>query len=186
MELVLHIGAPKTGTTSLQESLERGRTVLAEHGWHYPRGMDGHRRNHNMLAAHFRAGRCRYIRDWYERERQRAEYRGCDRILLSAEELFRVAGGAGFEEPQRHATPAERVQGLIDALGVTDAWMVAYLRPQPEFAESLYHLAVKRAGGFGGDIESYLPRIDDALDYDTIASAWEAALGSEQIGRAHV
>jgi hypothetical protein len=34
--IVVHVGAPKTGTTGVQDTLWRNRGVLAEHGVHYP------------------------------------------------------------------------------------------------------------------------------------------------------
>jgi hypothetical protein len=37
----LHVGAPKTGTTYLQDRLARNRTQLARHGVHYPIGPHG-------------------------------------------------------------------------------------------------------------------------------------------------
>lgn len=42
----LHVGAPKTGTTYLQDRLAANRTELAQHGVHYPLGLH---------ASHFRA-----------------------------------------------------------------------------------------------------------------------------------
>src|SRR5690348_8406733 len=42
----LHVGAPKTGTTYLQDRLALNRGALAEHDVHYPLGLH---------ASHFRA-----------------------------------------------------------------------------------------------------------------------------------
>src|SRR5690349_8668121 len=42
----LHVGAPKTGTTYLQERLRINRQHLAEHDVHYPVGM-----RHDMFGA---------------------------------------------------------------------------------------------------------------------------------------
>jgi hypothetical protein len=42
----LHVGAPKTGTTYLQDRLYLNRSALAEHGVHYPLGLS---------ASHFKA-----------------------------------------------------------------------------------------------------------------------------------
>lgn len=41
--LYLHVGLPKSGTTSLQETLRHHRDLLAEHGWCHPEaGVSGH------------------------------------------------------------------------------------------------------------------------------------------------
>ncbi|HET6625388.1 MAG TPA: hypothetical protein VFG63_03275 [Nocardioidaceae bacterium] len=45
-KVYLHVGAPKTGTTYLQDRLALNRSTLAEHDVHYPLGM---------YASHFKA-----------------------------------------------------------------------------------------------------------------------------------
>jgi len=38
MKLLLHVGPPKTGTTSLQHALDENRQILIDHGIYYPQG----------------------------------------------------------------------------------------------------------------------------------------------------
>ena len=65
-----HVGAPKTGTTYLQDRLERNRGSLAKHGVHYPLGVH---------ASHFRAALDLIDLDWGgQREQVRGEW---DRLM---------------------------------------------------------------------------------------------------------
>lgn len=56
----LHIGAPKTGTTYLQDRLGANSETLAEHGVHFPRGPLGRDPGH----THFRAALDLLGEDW--------------------------------------------------------------------------------------------------------------------------
>jgi hypothetical protein len=51
----LHVGAPKTGTTYLQDRLALNRSALGQHGVHYPLGLH---------ASHFRAALDLIDADW--------------------------------------------------------------------------------------------------------------------------
>ncbi|MFZ5848216.1 MAG: hypothetical protein ACOYX5_12620 [Actinomycetota bacterium] len=51
----LHVGAPKTGTTFLQDRLRQNRNSLADHGVHYPLGL---------LSSHFRPALDLVQMDW--------------------------------------------------------------------------------------------------------------------------
>jgi hypothetical protein len=56
----LHVGAPKTGTTYLQDRLAANSESLAEHGIHFPRGPLGRDPGH----THFRAALDLLGEDW--------------------------------------------------------------------------------------------------------------------------
>lgn len=56
----LHVGAPKTGTTYLQDRLAANHDSLAEHGVHFPRGPLGRDPGH----THFRAALDLLDADW--------------------------------------------------------------------------------------------------------------------------
>ena len=56
----LHIGAPKTGTTYLQDRLDLNGNALRQHGIHFPVGPLGLRASH----AHFKAALDLVGMDW--------------------------------------------------------------------------------------------------------------------------
>ena len=52
MECILHIGLPKTGTTSLQAALSENRESLLRHGVVYPEtGLNGNGKHKGLLNA---------------------------------------------------------------------------------------------------------------------------------------
>lgn len=53
MEMIVHIGTPKSGTTALQVALHRNRDFLLEHGVIYPRGLQSYI-NHPEIATALR------------------------------------------------------------------------------------------------------------------------------------
>lgn len=89
-ELILHIGAPKTGTSAVQRHFHAQAEVLRRHGLHYPRhGLDanGVSGGHAdlvalVLGAGPAAGRRALVRHLADARRA-----GC-RLLLSAESTF--------------------------------------------------------------------------------------------------
>lgn len=56
----LHIGAPKTGTTYLQDKLARNKSQLAEHGFHFPSRL----RDGDPATSHFRSALDVLGQDW--------------------------------------------------------------------------------------------------------------------------
>jgi hypothetical protein len=93
----LHVGAPKTGTTYLQDRLAANRAALAEHDVHYPLGLQ---------ASHFRAALDLIDVSWGgQREDARGEWpRLVDRVrrhdgtvIVSHE----ILAGASREQAQR-------------------------------------------------------------------------------------
>ncbi len=96
----LHIGVGKTGTTSIQGALYRGRDHLAEHGYLYP----GRMRNHTFLTVCAVENRSRWpvmVRKRMDDQESAAAFRqdcldyldrtvtgsDCDRVIFSAESL---------------------------------------------------------------------------------------------------
>jgi hypothetical protein len=96
MRLVLHIGATKTASTSLQLSLQSNEKVLAEHGIYVPRTARSRRStasHHNLAWQVLREQRFRPDRGTWEQ--LLAEVREVDPpiALLSSEAFARVAAG---------------------------------------------------------------------------------------------
>jgi len=146
VDLVLHVGATKTGSTSIQEFLAHNRAPLAAHGTLYPETFGDLRRIRLSLyvtpddalpnrlwlrsglgdtdPAEFRSS----IR---ERLLGEIETSGCERLLLSDETLF---GGPA-------ATVAE-VRRFTDDVA-DSVRVVVYLRRQDDHLVSMYQQAVR-------------------------------------------
>jgi hypothetical protein len=92
----LHIGAPKTGTTYVQDRLARNRAHLAAHGVHVPLGM-----TNSMFEA---AIDLLEVREGRQREDARGEWdslmarvRRCDGTVLISQEILAAANRAQIE-----------------------------------------------------------------------------------------
>ena len=122
--LTLHCGLHKTGTTTLQHVLHRNRAALARQGVFYPDPSDG--------VAHNR-----FFRPDLAHEVQPALEAfldsGCERLLLSAEDL------------STHFLSAARAASIRDIFArMFDIEILLYLRRQDRLKESVFSEIVKR------------------------------------------
>jgi hypothetical protein len=174
-EIVFHIGTHKTGTTTLQRSLHRVRAQgqLDGLGVYYPDagriGRDGH---HNLvyeLVSRWRFNPA--LGGWDALE---AELKGRDEpvVLVSSESL------SGYRaQPEI----AERCAALATALNRRPR-VVAYLRPQFAFLESIY--AQNAATGYTGrKFDRYLldSIAQGAADYSAVLHNWQQQFGQCEV-----
>ncbi len=182
-EIVLHLGAGKTGTSSLQYRLAASRDVLAAHGVLYPLTPGGARHTRlGMFAksdedlvrtgAWRRMGRPdprRFRRRFRRRLLQEITESGARQVLFSDEALLGLP-----EEAIR------RLRRLTRAIG-GDVRAVVYLRRQDERLVSQYQQEVKTGGittladwaasGYGAHLHDYHQRL----------TTWRDVLGPSAI-----
>jgi hypothetical protein len=158
---ILHVGIPKTGTTSIQESLF---FHLADERFRYV--SFGHGHANTILRASFAAGpdddwlalrrgtsRGRFLarREAHRRRLRRALRRALDRgatPILSAEDGWNHARAA-----------LEALRDFLAAEGF-EARVVAYLRPIESWLESVFQQNVKWGGAFdAGEVREAPPGI---------------------------
>ena len=166
--LIVHMGLPKTGSTSIQMAIRRLTRALRKRGIHTPTAGRSRIGDHNNLA--YAATGARTFRPalggWPELRR---EVRRCTapRILLSAETFAN----------RWHRGSLARLIELRDAerLAVT---VHAYVRPQWQQIEARYSQVTKTGSQFD-DFAAYAARtLDDGrLDYNVLLSPWRDAFG---------
>ena len=133
MEIVVHIGPHRTGTTSLQELLDESRLKLIDYGIYYPKDVIDSKAHHvlawacqhrNMgLIGHSNEIRsCNSIlKDWLNE----AQDEKCGTLLMSSEEFakLRIADW----------------KSLVESCGKGHHWtLVAAFRSPDEIAQSTY------------------------------------------------
>ncbi len=127
----LHIGLPKTGSTSIQTTILTNRSRLAGHGIYVPQtGTDGLRHNHHEIALEFLKSREQVapggLLDALRGELEDAGHPG--HVLISAESLH-----ARLHNPHYVA----RLRDAFSAMGY-GLRLIAYLRPQVAYINSFY------------------------------------------------
>lgn len=161
--LIVHIGTPKTGTSSIQKSLFDGRGRLrAEVKAHYGATDRGSTHTKHISLTRAATGN--------DATKQATEYRGvmedfqrsgCDTLILSEEEL---------------SAPKERISAFFKRfVPHFDIEVICYLRRQDYFIESLYN-QIMRMRGYQGipPITEFWrdERFRERLQYHRLLSWW--------------
>lgn len=189
MEAILHIGTPKTGTTSIQKFLAGNEALLAEHGVLYPvtgREVGKQRRQRGLVLSVLpvdRAGagfdKVLNLKTTADRERYRqsflesfeAEMKSAapDRVVISDEALYLFLS-------------TEALVGTLKAFlsrHFDRVRIVAYVRAPTSFVESSYSTHLKMGGT--RDLADFAAHQRQALSYWTKLSLWRDVFGADAI-----
>lgn len=149
--LYLHIGTPKTGTTSIQNFCAENAALLEEQGYCYPASPFKFRRIGINRNAHF------LVQKVYDEKNERAfgeeeklfrkgmkmvldAFRKFDRVILSDEGIWNVIFG---EEGDRFWKKLKK-GAEVNHFAIK---VVVYLRRQDRLAESWWNQKIKAGGG---------------------------------------
>ena len=194
MHCILHVGMPKTGTSSIQRFVRVRRQALADLGVFVPDTPHGNMREFAVANDRFgflreassRPGgikgadtdtyfdRIEQVRLELEGQLEAARASGATRLLITSENLFYLG------QPERAVESARTLELLRDWLarycdGVT---ILMALRRQDLWSISKYRNAVK-SESTGGQMDCLQPF--PMMDYDGALRLWEAAFGRENI-----
>lgn len=186
MELILHIGQSKTGTTAIQHFLSLNRERLVRQQILYPvvnvAAGRIHVTNHNAFADSV-SDRIVFpflsYEDYVKQFRSAISNGDCDKILLSAEHFF---GG----EPrvwdcddaqsyyEKYAEKIKRIRSFSDGMAVT---ILVYLRPQVDWFASAVCQTVRlqpliQRGQIYQDDLQFLKLMSPLLNYERILEVW--------------
>ncbi len=171
--LWIHIGAHKTGTTTLQRALDQERHSLMAHSiWFDPESIDfgEHLSMHSPLAP-------------AELERCKAEMRG--RIERRREDAVIWSSEFFFGDPELGYRNIGAV--AADLRSITEGYevrIIASVRRQDEFIESWYHQHVKRGGC--DSFQQFLTRVGEgSFQWPALLAEYEARFGKEHL-RVHL
>jgi hypothetical protein len=162
--LILHIGAPKTGTTALQSFLHSNEAVLREKGLNYMQAARTHIA-HNPLPQAVPAGNeaplIKAIIDEYQAAPDQTH-------IISSEIMFRVL-------------VAQKLQDTLPDVLRENTKVICYLRRQDDHAEVMYKQRVKNGWLGDADRASYLNSIINRLNYSPLLGAYANIFGPQNI-----
>jgi hypothetical protein len=172
-KLIIHVGAPKTGTTAIQNELFGTRdSLFNQHGILYPKAgiKVGQRGHHNLVYEiapfHRAAGKFDTVRGGWFKVLNEIKSREAQTTIVSAEGLL------------RRAPKVSRLVGK--AFRPFDVEVVIYLRRQDEYLESGYN-QLARFGRVEDDFENFIVRRANIVDYKSIVQKWQECLPSAKI-----
>ena len=178
LDLVLHIGSGKTGTSSVQRFLDQNRAWLAQHGMLVPTSPG--RRRHVRLGLYVQADEAVEDSILWQRQKEAtpAEFReafrrtlfrevsdsGLSRMLLSDESLY----GSPVDALSRMRTLTDEIARSVR--------LVTYLRRQDDHLSSRYQQVIKV-----GEVRRMSDRVREedfgaTYDYHARLSAWRRIL----------
>ncbi|MFS2319212.1 hypothetical protein RMQ97_14845 [Maricaulis sp. D1M11] len=185
--IVLHIGFPKTGTTSIQAGLAGSRLSLAESGFFYPQVIG--ERNHFALEAYAAKYGDKHsthtvlgifsdedLNAFKEdiRERLLAEVsedgKNCNTVLLSNEGLAGLSSDAEFS----------RLKELLDPIGDITK-VICYIRRQDLNAVSNYTTYLKTGGTRQRILLDYPKDSNAYIFYGKKLKLWSKWVGIENV-----
>ncbi len=173
----LHVGAPKTGTTYLQDRLALNRASLASHGVHYPIGLH---------ASHFRPALDLIDLPWAgEREDVHGEWDG----LMAR--VRRHSGNVIVSHEILAAAKTSQIKRAMEDLGVSEVHLVYSARDiarqvPAEWQEGLKHRRTRSFSRFLTQVQAerrhkpdmWFWRVQSLPD---VLSRWSRGLPPEQV-----
>ena len=169
-ELVVHIGLPKTGSTSIQGMLYELQPLLMRSGFWIPTAGRLHPRrcSHNNVALSL-SGDDNYrpeLGGWTEL-RHEITSSNARKILISSE-MFSL---------RREVRAIERLTDLIKSENLAIK-VVAYVRPQYQLLESRYSERIRGMGT--ATFDEFMGEMlnSDRMDFNAIFGPWREAFGS--------
>ncbi len=174
MQLILHIGTHKTGTSAVQECLYRNERLLAERGIYYahrPRA-----RTLNQLAQLIATGQRAEARALLDSHLAKARAHGATTLLISAESFFAMTmffHKLEGEVCENYWEAESRAVELLHSVLPADMakQLVVFFRRQDKFLESVYAQTV-RTRPVSATCEQFADTLGEALDYARHMRLW--------------
>jgi hypothetical protein len=175
VQLILHIGTHKTGTSALQECLRRNEQILAARGIHYARMAPS--KNSNGLGRLVAKGGSAEVRAFIDRHLDKATTLGANTLVISAEALYAMTiffhkfNGRQCDYWKSESKAIAFLHSLLPANLPTR--LTVFFRRQDYFLESLYRQVVK-SRAVTNPIDEFRLFMGEALDYWRHMEIWSA------------
>ncbi len=166
----LHIGTPKTGTTSLQQFLHKNRESLCQLGYLYPFNVPSQANLAWILTNH--PAKNDFKNNWNDLEDE-INTKNLDNIIISSEFFI------SFTENEKLMIK------ISEKLGNYDTKIIIYLKRQDLYIESNLGQVLK-TGYYAGEVSEYLDKYTKNrrkyyLNYLDILEKWSQYFGRENL-----
>lgn len=189
MNVIIHIGQSKTGTTALQTSLSRNRRILEEHKILYPdvflQGKSISAMNHNPFVDSF-GGYLYYpylsAEEYWKQFTKQYSEGDYDTMLLSGESFF---GGRPYIWEVKDAEDyynryRKNLEKLKEFLGDANVTVVGYMRPQIQWLQSAIPHIIRYEGTLGCKVyesdEQVMNLLEPSMNYYHLIGLWEEVI----------
>lgn len=180
MEIFLHIGPPKTGSTSIQYGLHLNRAALNEQGVYLPYAGRTARRYaaQQNLCWELRQNDLfrRRCGTWADLQVELNRLNRFQKVILSSEHFSSLK--------------SDQVLFIKDQLANHRVWVVLYLRRQDKLLQSTWMEMIKNPiSEFTTDFPSFLRDYTEfhrRMDYNHIISNWSAVFGEDRLILRHM
>lgn len=171
-KLFLHVGLPKTATTSIQSFLAKNDEALARKGWLYPKAARQHEAHH-VIGGFFRQDHVNWIQRSDPVETKKAllkevDESGCENVIMSTESLASVP------------RTAEKMEQIKEYFSDFEVHPVFYLRRQDLLFEALLRDNMKIQAKSCRKV-AYFERNKSWLDHYEWLSLWGKAYGNDRL-----
>lgn len=183
--LFLHIGIPKTGTSSIQKFCATNREAMKKNGYCYPQDIRTYPGIHPNRNAHFMMHVDKDSSDPEAASRQLFElgmnqihdcFQSFDNVVLSDEGLWMSSG-------RQRSSLWDELKADAQAHGY-EVKIIVYLRRQDQFLSSRYNQRVKHSGltqTWDKHVANAPDSLADVLDYAAKLSKIEEVFGKDHI-----
>lgn len=173
--LTIHIGAHKTGTTTIQHCLASSVNQLNVLGFDYPKLSWYHFAQHRIAFAMqgMQDPNTGGIPDFDQELRSVVEFLSSTEyhVILSSEEFF--------------TAPLERIKELGVLREIAEVAIVVFIRRQDRLFLSIYNQKIKQPGNvFANEISTFIDdptRLSADLDFYSNIDRWASVFGKENV-----
>lgn len=174
MEIILHIGTHKTGTTSIQDALRASFEQLLERGILFPEagcppGLSGQ----HMLSWYYQSNRQKKLPFpkppvWEELYEEVSRYQP-EKVILSAESFSSAKSAA-----------VEKIRSELDQFSPYEISVILYLREPLSYLKSSYKQHIKN-GKYAESFPSFVESHIQEVDYRSLIDRWSDVFSDKNI-----
>lgn len=172
-KIIIHIGSPKTGSTSIQSMLKSNKEFLESNGIYF---YDSNRLNNDDFSLALANGNYDKIYKYI----QNGVSSNCHTYILSSENLFWIGDGYYVNNQENYYLSRREsinifkkvINEFFDSVEI-----LLYIRPQSEFINSMYIQEVQFK--YGKSSDEYMSEL--SFDYNDILNEWRSFFGDSSI-----